>query len=132
MLRAATVAGDVLVLTLDWQDSISHPDDVVEWELWSSSDQVCGDSCTRTQGFISDIMSSAVDLEEQGAASFSPHYITWSCPVALNDTEKCGGLCINGEDTARPIQQTDPMSTQTLPTGFERTGTTDPTLSPRT
>ena len=41
-------------------------------------------------------MSSAVDLEEQGAASFSPHYVTWSCPVALNDTEKCGGLCING------------------------------------
>ena len=67
VLRAATVAGDVLVLTLDWQDSISHPDDVVEWELWSSSDQVCGDSCTRTQGFISDIMSSAVDLEKQGA-----------------------------------------------------------------
>ena len=132
VLRAATVAGDVLVLTLDWQDSISHPDDVVEWELWSSSDQVCGDSCTRTQGFISDIMSSAVDLEEQGAASFSPHYVTWSCPVAENDTEKCGGLCINGEDTARPIQQTDPMSTQTSPTGFERTGTTDPTLSPRT
>ena len=96
VLRAATVAGDVLVLTLDWQDSISHPDDVVEWELWSSSDQVCGDSCTRTQGFISDIMSSAVDLEKQGAASFSPHYVTWSCPVAENDTEKCGGLCING------------------------------------
>ena len=90
------MAGDVVVLTLDWQDSISHPDDVVEWELWSSSDQVCGDSCTRTQVFISDIMSSAVDLEEQEAASFSPHYVTWSCPVAVNDTEKCGGLCING------------------------------------
>lgn len=75
-LRAATVAGDTLVLTLDWKDSISHPDDRVEWELWSSSDQVCGDSCTRTQGFIRDIMSSAVDLEEQGSASFSPHYVT--------------------------------------------------------
>ena len=131
VLRAATVAGDVLVLTLDWQDSISHPDDVVEWELWSSSDQVCGDSCTRTQGFISDIMSSVVDLEKQGAASFSPHYVTWSCPVVENDTEKCGGLCINGGRYWRPIQQTDPMSTQTSPTGFERTGTMDPTLSPR-
>ena len=94
-LRAATVAGDTLVLTLDWKDSISHPDDRVEWELWSSSDQVCGDSCTRTQGFIRDIMSSAVDLEEQGSASFSPHYVTWSCPIAANDSEKCGGLCIN-------------------------------------
>ena len=94
-LRAATVAGDTLVLTLDWKDSISHPDDRVEWELWSSSDQVCGDSCTRTQGFIRDIMSSAVDLEEQGSASFSPHYVTWSCPIAANNSEKCGGLCIN-------------------------------------
>jgi hypothetical protein len=83
------------IVALDWSDSIAHPDARVEWELWSTTDQVCGRACDRTNGFIAEMAPAATSLEKAGAASFSPHFVTWSCGDRTSK-ERCGEMCING------------------------------------
>jgi hypothetical protein len=82
------------LVALDWSDSIANPDERVEWELWSTTNQVCGRVCDRIAGFVDEMHDAAVKLEKAGNALFSPHFITWSCTGA--GAGNCANLCIYG------------------------------------
>ena len=103
-LKQAVRDGVKPVVALDWSDSIASPDERVEWELWSTTNQVCGRVCNRIAGFVNEMHDAAVTLEKAGDASFSPHFITWSCPTK-DSPDGCGGLCIYGGGS-RPATQT--------------------------
>ena len=106
-LREAIVAkNQVPLVALDWSDSIASPDARVEWELWHSTNQVCGRVCARVEAFINEMATPAAKLEKSGAASFSPHFITWACRKDSVEESDCDRLCINKGRYCAP----DPIS----------------------
>ena len=106
-LRDAIVAkNQVPLVALDWSDSIASPDARVEWELWHSTNQVCGRVCARVEAFINEMATPAAKLEKSGAASFSPHFITWACRKDSVEESDCDRLCINKGRYCAP----DPIS----------------------
>ena len=106
-LREAIVAkNQVPLVALDWSDSIASPDARVEWELWHSTNQVCGRVCARLEAFINEMATPAAKLEKSGAASFSPHFITWACRKDSVEESDCDRLCINKGRYCAP----DPIS----------------------
>ncbi|DBA89887.1 TPA: hypothetical protein ACH3X2_004741 [Trebouxia sp. C0005] len=56
--------GDSVVVELDFKESMAHPDDRVEWEFWTSSNDACGSSCDRQSCFKLDFAETAIDLEQ--------------------------------------------------------------------
>ena len=52
VLKQAIRDGAKPVVALDWSDSIASPDERVEWELWSTTNQVCGRVCNRVAGRV--------------------------------------------------------------------------------
>ena len=54
---------DVLV-TLAW--GLPHPDERVEWELWTNSNDQCGVKCDQQAQFIKDMAFTAKSLEQVG------------------------------------------------------------------
>lgn len=106
-MREAIVAkNQVPLVALDWSDSIASPDARVEWELWHSTNQVCGRVCARVEAFINEMATPAAKLEKSGAASFSPHFITWACRKDSVEESDCDRLCINKGRYCAP----DPIS----------------------
>lgn len=93
-IKQAIRDGAKPLVALDWSDSIASPDDHVEWELWSTSNQVCGQMCDRVGAFVNEMHDAAMKLEKEGDASFSPHFITWSCMDSSRPD--CKDLCIFG------------------------------------
>ena len=83
---------DVLV-TLAW--GLPHPDERVEWELWTNSNDQCGVKCDQQAQFIKDMAFTAKSLEQDGYTMFQPHYITWYCPPEYVELPECKGQCIN-------------------------------------
>ncbi len=79
---------------LDWSESLPHPDNRVEWEVWSNSNQACGPKCQKQTEFIEQFGPIASNLEQGGYTLFSPHYITWFCPEEYIKTLPCDLQCI--------------------------------------
>ena len=94
-----TVAGDgdgeEVVVKLDWRESMPHPDERVEYELWTNSNDECGARCDEQMEFVRGFRGHAQLLERGGYARFTPHYITWYCPEAFRLTQQCKSQCIN-------------------------------------
>ena len=87
------------IVALDWSDAIAHPDDTVEWELWTTSNQVCGRACDATARLINEMRDAATSLAKSGRASFAAHFVTWSCGEhdansRSKDDEPCPNLCV--------------------------------------
>ncbi|KAH7307495.1 hypothetical protein KP509_22G062400 [Ceratopteris richardii] len=84
-----------VTVKLDWSESLPHPDENVEYELWTSSNDECGPKCDTQINFIKKFKGAAQLLEKGGYTTFTPHYITWYCSDSSMETEQCRTQCIN-------------------------------------
>ncbi|KAJ6393335.1 hypothetical protein OIU77_022742 [Salix suchowensis] len=76
-------------------ESVPHPDQRVEYELWTNSNDECGARCDEQMDFVKSFRGHAQILERGGYTLFTPHYITWYCPRAFILTTQCKSQCIN-------------------------------------
>lgn len=87
--------GETVTIKLDWSESMPHPDERVEYELWTNSNDECGAKCEDQIDFVRNFKGHAQILERSGFTQFRPHYITWFCPEAFILSRQCVSQCIN-------------------------------------
>ena len=75
-----TSEGNELIVKMDWRESMPHPDERVEYEFWTNSNDECGKRCEEQLEFVKNFRGHAQLLERDGYSQFTPHYITWFCP----------------------------------------------------
>ncbi|VAH26425.1 unnamed protein product [Triticum turgidum subsp. durum] len=75
-LKGALENGDMVNVLLDWRESLPHPDERVEYEFWTNSNDECGAKCDMQMSFVRDFRGVAQVLEQRGYTQFAPHYIT--------------------------------------------------------
>ncbi|XP_073307695.1 vacuolar-sorting receptor 3-like [Primulina huaijiensis] len=106
-LKKAITGGDMVNLNLDWREAVPHPDDRVEYELWSNSNDECGVKCDMLMEFVKDFKGAAQILEKGGYTQFTPHFITWYCPQAFAISKQCKSQCINHGRYCAPDPEED-------------------------
>ncbi|KAJ8545023.1 hypothetical protein K7X08_017606 [Anisodus acutangulus] len=94
-LKEALKMGEEVLIKMDWTESMPHPDQRVEYELWTNSNDECGVRCDEQMSFIKNFKGHAQILEKGGYTMFTPHYITWYCPEAFILSSQCKSQCIN-------------------------------------
>ncbi|KAK4748073.1 hypothetical protein SAY87_014659 [Trapa incisa] len=105
--RALKKGGDEVLVELDWRESMPHPDQRVEYELWTNSNDECGTRCDEQMNFVKNFKGHAQILERGGYTLFTPHYITWYCPQAFILTRQCKSQCINKGRYCAPDPEQD-------------------------
>ncbi|XP_020237450.1 vacuolar-sorting receptor 1 [Cajanus cajan] len=106
-LKSAISNGDMVNINLDWREAVPHPDDRVEYELWTNSNDECGVKCDMLMEFVKDFKGAAQILEKGGYTQFTPHYITWYCPQAFTLSKQCKSQCINHGRYCAPDPEQD-------------------------
>ncbi|GKV26475.1 hypothetical protein SLEP1_g35766 [Rubroshorea leprosula] len=106
-LKKAINGEDMVNINLDWREAVPHPDDRVEYELWTNSNDECGVKCDMLMEFVKDFKGPAQILEKGGYTQFTPHYITWYCPQAFTLTRQCKSQCINHGRYCAPDPEQD-------------------------
>ncbi|KAJ7543512.1 hypothetical protein O6H91_09G041300 [Diphasiastrum complanatum] len=106
-LKKALSAGDMVNINLDWRESLPHPDDRVEYEFWTNSNDECGPKCDTQMDFVKNFKGAAQILERGGYTQFTPHYITWYCPEAFILSKQCKSQCINHGRYCTPDPEQD-------------------------
>ncbi|QCE08444.1 vacuolar-sorting receptor 1-like [Vigna unguiculata] len=106
-LKDAISNGDMVNVNLDWREAVPHPDDRVEYELWTNSNDECGVKCDMLMEFVKDFKGAAQILEKGGYTQFTPHYITWYCPQAFTLSKQCKSQCINHGRYCAPDPEQD-------------------------
>ncbi|XP_076890695.1 vacuolar-sorting receptor 7-like [Bidens hawaiensis] len=96
-----------VLLKLDWSESMPHPDQRVEYELWTNSNDECGARCDEQMNFIKNFKGHAQILERGGYTMFTPHYITWYCPKPFVFSDQCKSQCINHGRYCAPDPEQD-------------------------
>ncbi|GMI89911.1 binding protein of 80 kDa 1;2, VACUOLAR SORTING RECEPTOR 2, VACUOLAR SORTING RECEPTOR 1;2 [Hibiscus trionum] len=94
-LKAALNDGKMVKISLDWTESLPYPDERVEYEFWTNSNDECGPKCDSQLEFVKNFKGVAQELEQKRYTQFIPHYITWFCPEAFLQSEQCKSQCIN-------------------------------------
>ncbi|XP_057867292.1 vacuolar-sorting receptor 6 [Cryptomeria japonica] len=94
-LKTTLAKGETVTIKLDWSESMPHPDERVEYELWTNSNDECGAKCDDQIEFVRNFKGHAQILEKNGFTQFKPHYITWFCPEAFILSKQCVSQCIN-------------------------------------
>mmetsp|Transcript_19009 Transcript_19009/g.26326 ORF Transcript_19009/g.26326 Transcript_19009/m.26326 type:complete len:693 (-) Transcript_19009:189-2267(-) len=79
---------------LDWSNALPHPDDRVEWEFWTDSNNGCGDKCSTIMSFIKDFADYGQALEQGGYTRFRPHYLTYHCLPEYIGSDECNAQCL--------------------------------------
>ncbi|CAI9090694.1 OLC1v1025519C4 [Oldenlandia corymbosa var. corymbosa] len=106
-LKGALKEAKDVVVKIDWSESMPHPDERVEYELWTNSNDECGVRCDEQMNFIKDFKGNAQILEKGGYTLFRPHYITWYCPEAFLLSSQCKSQCINHGRYCAPDPEED-------------------------
>ncbi|KAL5710068.1 Vacuolar-sorting receptor 1 [Ranunculus cassubicifolius] len=106
-LKKALVNGDMVNINLDWRESLPHPDERVEYEFWTNSNDECGAKCESQIDFVKNFKGAAQILEQKGYTQFTPHYITWYCPEAFILSKQCKSQCINHGRYCAPDPEQD-------------------------
>ncbi|KAK9149968.1 hypothetical protein Syun_008277 [Stephania yunnanensis] len=106
-LKKALQKGEEVIIKLDWRESMPHPDERVEYELWTNSNDECGSRCDEQMRFVKDFKGHAQILERGGYTQFTPHYITWYCPEAFILSKQCKSQCINHGRYCAPDPEQD-------------------------
>ncbi|KAJ6812844.1 uncharacterized protein M6B38_145910 [Iris pallida] len=106
-LKEAVKSGGMVNVNLDWREAVPHPDERVEYELWTNSNDECGPKCDILMEFIKDFKGAAQILEKGGYSQFTPHYITWFCPHAFILSKQCKSQCINHGRYCAPDPEQD-------------------------
>ncbi|GJM84346.1 hypothetical protein PR202_ga00006 [Eleusine coracana subsp. coracana] len=65
-LKKAVKDGDMVNVNLDWREAVPHPDDRVEYELWTNSNDECGPKCDMLMNFLKEFKGAAQLLEKGG------------------------------------------------------------------
>ncbi|CAN1771993.1 Vacuolar-sorting receptor 1 [Linum perenne] len=99
--------GEMVNLNLDWTEALPHPDERVEYEFWTNSNDECGPKCDSQMEFVKDFKGAAQILEQKGYTQFTPHYITWYCPAAFVLSKQCKSQCINHGRYCAPDPEQD-------------------------
>lgn len=94
-LKEAIGNNEIVKCKLDWRESVPHPDDRVEYELWTNINDECGPKCDSQIEFVKSFKGAAQLLEQGGYTLFTPHYITWYCPEPFVNSRQCISQCIN-------------------------------------
>lgn len=94
-LKKAIDGKEMVNCKLDWRESVPHPDDRVEYEFWTNSNDQCGLMCNSQMDFVKNFRGPAQLLEKGGYTLFTPHYITWYCPQSFAQSKQCKSQCIN-------------------------------------
>lgn len=106
-LKKSAENGDMLSVLLDWRESLPHPDERVEYEFWTNSNDECGPKCDMQMDFVRSFRGTAQILEKKGYTQFTPHYITWYCPEAFVSSKQCKSQCINHGRYCAPDPEQD-------------------------
>lgn len=106
-IKKALVNGDMVNVNLDWKESLPHPDERVEYEFWTNSNDECGPKCDSQIEFVRNFKGVAQILERKGYTQFTPHYITWYCPEAFILSKQCKSQCINRGRYCAPDPEQD-------------------------
>ncbi|KAG6581527.1 Vacuolar-sorting receptor 6, partial [Cucurbita argyrosperma subsp. sororia] len=106
-LKEAVRNGEDVVIRLDWRESVPHPDNRVEYEFWTNSNDECGSRCNEQMNFVKSFKGHAQILEKGGYTQFTPHYITWYCPEAFRFSSQCKSQCINRGRYCAPDPEQD-------------------------
>ncbi|CAA6653551.1 unnamed protein product [Spirodela intermedia] len=106
-LKKAYQNGEMVNVNLDWREAVPHPDNRVEYELWTSSNDECGPKCDMLMEFVKEFKGAAQILEQGGYSQFTPHYITWYCPQSFIASKQCRSQCINNGRYCAPDPEQD-------------------------
>ncbi|CAN6469423.1 unnamed protein product [Victoria cruziana] len=106
-LKKALGNGEMVNINLDWRESLPHPDERVEYEFWTNSNDECGPKCDSQIEFVKNFKGAAQILEKKGYTQFTPHYITWYCPEAFILSKQCKSQCINHGRYCAPDPEQD-------------------------
>lgn len=106
-LKKALSGGEMVNVNLDWREAVPHPDDRVEYELWTNSNDECGVKCDMLMAFVKEFRGPAQILEKGGYTQFTPHYITWYCPMTFTLSRQCKSQCINHGRYCAPDPEQD-------------------------
>ncbi|KAI3677776.1 hypothetical protein L6452_37046 [Arctium lappa] len=98
---------EMVKVNLDWREALPHPDDRVEYEFWTNSNDECGSKCESQRDFVKEFKGVAQILEKKGYTQFTPHYITWYCPEAFILSKQCKSQCINHGRYCAPDPEED-------------------------
>ncbi|KAJ1703350.1 hypothetical protein LUZ63_003129 [Rhynchospora breviuscula] len=99
--------GSELIVKMDWRESMPHPDERVEYEFWTNSNDECGERCEEQLEFVKNFRGHAQLLERGGYTQFTPHYITWFCPEPFRLSRQCKSQCINKGRYCAPDPEQD-------------------------
>ncbi|KAK6126002.1 hypothetical protein DH2020_040310 [Rehmannia glutinosa] len=99
--------GEMVSINLDWREALPHPDERVEYEFWTNSNDECGPKCESQLNFVRNFRGAAQILEQKGYTQFTPHYITWYCPEAFIMSQQCKSQCINQGRYCAPDPEQD-------------------------
>ncbi|KAF3327806.1 vacuolar-sorting receptor 6-like protein [Carex littledalei] len=102
-----TSEGNELIVKMDWRESMPHPDERVEYEFWTNSNDECGERCQEQLEFVKNFRGYAQLLERGGYSQFTPHYITWFCPEPFRLSMQCKSQCINKGRYCAPDPEQD-------------------------
>lgn len=106
-IKKALSSGEMVKINLDWRESLPHPDDRVEYEFWTNSNDECGPKCDSQIEFVKSFKGVAQILEKSGYTRFTPRYITWYCPEAFLLSKQCQSQCINHGRYCAPDPEQD-------------------------
>jgi len=106
-IRKALSSGEMVNINLDWTEALPHPDERVEYEFWTNSNDECGPKCESQIDFVKNFKGAAQILEKKGYTQFTPHYITWYCPEAFIFSKQCKSQCINHGRYCAPDPEQD-------------------------
>ncbi|KAK4771262.1 hypothetical protein SAY87_031794 [Trapa incisa] len=106
-IKKALSSGEMVTVSLDWTEALPHPDERVEYEFWTNSNDECGPKCESQIEFVKKFKGAAQILEQKGYTQFTPHYITWYCPEAFILSKQCKSQCINHGRYCAPDPEQD-------------------------
>lgn len=106
-LKKSLSKGEIVKINLDWRETVPHPDDRVEYEFWTNSNDECGPKCDAQIDFVKNFKGAAQILEKSGYTQFTPRYITWYCPEAFILSKQCTSQCINHGRYCAPDPEQD-------------------------
>ncbi|KAF7142872.1 hypothetical protein RHSIM_Rhsim05G0231000 [Rhododendron simsii] len=106
-IKKALSSGEMVKISLDWREALPHPDERVEYEFWTNSNDECGPKCDSQIEFVKSFKGAAQILEKNGYTQFTPRYITWYCPEAFLLSKQCQSQCINHGRYCAPDPEQD-------------------------
>lgn len=104
-MKKALAAGQMVNVNLDWREALPHPDESVEYEFWTNSNDECGAKCDAQAQFVANFKGIAQTMRNY--TQFTPHYITWYCPQAYVESKQCLSQCINNGRYCAPDPEQD-------------------------